>query len=76
MNWLMNRWWVTQLMNQFGAKVAVLVLYCVWLLGVAFPGIRLGDVSHTLMDSFGNFIVLTTVAQGAVWLWRRHRSPG
>jgi hypothetical protein len=29
-----------------------------------------------IKDIFANFVVLTTAAQGAMWLWRRHRSLG
>ena len=75
MNWLIQ-WWVSKLMNQFGAGVAVFVFGWVLLLGVAFPNIRLGDLTDTLMHIFGNFVVLTTVAQGAMWLWRRRRAAG
>jgi hypothetical protein len=64
-------------MKQFGTRVAVFVFGLVMILGVAFPSIRLGDLTDTLTrDIFANFVVLTTVAQGAMWLWRRHRSLG
>jgi hypothetical protein len=76
MNWLLNRWWVTKLMNQFGTGVAVFGFGWVLILGVAFPSIRLGDLTATLMNIFGTFVVLTTVAQGAMWRWRRHRALG
>jgi hypothetical protein len=76
MNWLLNRWWVTKLMNQFGSGVAVFVFGWVLILGVAFPSVRLGDLTETLMNIFGTFVVLTTVAQGAMCLWRRHRALG
>ena len=77
MNWLMNRWWVTKLMKQFGTRAALLVFSLVMILGVAFPNIRVGDLTDVLIkDIFANIVVLTTVAQGAMWLWRRHRSLG
>lgn len=76
MNWLLNRWWVTKLMNQFGTGVAVFVFGWVLILGVAFPSIRLGDLTETLMNIFGTFVVLTTIAQGVMGLWRRRRALG
>jgi len=77
MNWLLNECWATKLMNQFGTRVAVFVFGLVMILGVAFPSIRLGDLTDVLIkDIFANFVVLTTVAQGAMWLWRRHRALG
>jgi hypothetical protein len=76
MNWFLNRWWVTKWMNQFGNGVATIVLGLVLILGVAFPSIRLGDLTETLMNINLAFVVLTTVAQGAVWLWRRRRALG
>jgi hypothetical protein len=45
------------------------------ILGAAFPSITVGDLTNVLIkDIFANFVVLTTVAQGAMWLWRRHRA--
>ncbi|MGH6713154.1 MAG: hypothetical protein ACREEK_29885 [Bradyrhizobium sp.] len=76
MNWLLNRWWVSKLMNQFGSGAVVFVSGCVLLLGVAFPSISLGDLNHALTDIFGTIVILTTVAQGAAWLWRRRCAPG
>ena len=76
MNRLSNRWWVTKLMNQFGTGVIVFVFGWVLILGIAFPSIRLGVLTEVLMDIFGTFVVLTTVAQGAMWLWHRRRALG
>jgi len=75
MDWLSNRWWVTKLQKQFGNGAAVFVFGWVLILGVAFPSIRLGDLTETLMHIYAIFVVLTTVAQGATWLWRRRRAP-
>jgi hypothetical protein len=63
-------------MNQFGTGVAVFVFGWVLILGVAFPSIRLGDLTETLMNIFGTFVVLTTIAQGVMGLWRRRRALG